>query len=133
MGEACQGRGTLQVHPCSAWRGSGQVEKEELLSVTIPVGVEEGLALRIPGKGMPSAEVGGQAGDLFAVVRVTVPPGTQSGAMLRIIQKGLPAFGGVSRGDLYLRIGVHIPEQLTRRQRELYLKLRALDDKPGVA
>jgi DnaJ-class molecular chaperone len=50
------------------WR-SGEVAQEETLAMQIPVGVEEGLALRIPGKGMPSPDPGGVPGDLFAVVR----------------------------------------------------------------
>ncbi|MBK5206353.1 MAG: DnaJ domain-containing protein [Polaromonas sp.] len=164
---ACEGRGSTLEHPCPQCQGRGEVEQEESLTVKIPVGVEEGLALRIPGKGMPSPEPGGVAGDLFAVVRtrpdsrfermgpdllrretipltdavlgatltvptlegsasVTVPPGTQPDAVLRLKEKGLPAFGEGPRGDLYLRIGVRVPEQLTQQERELYEKLRAL-------
>lgn len=165
---ACQGRGSTPLHPCPQCQGRGEVEQEESLTVKIPVGAEEGLALRIPGKGMPSPEPGGTAGDLFAVVRsrpdsrfermgadllrqetialtaavlgttlsvptlggavsVTVPPGTQPDAVLRLKDKGLPAFGKGPHGDLYLRILVQVPEQLNRRQRELYERLRALD------
>ena len=163
----CHGRGSKIEHPCPQCRGRGEVEQEESLTVKIPVGVEEGLALRIAGKGMPSPEPGGVAGDLFAVVRtrpdsrfermgpdllrlqtipltdavlgatlnvptldgsasVTVPPGTQPDAVLRLKEKGLPAFGEGPRGDLYLRIGVRVPEHLTRQEHELYEKLRAL-------
>jgi molecular chaperone DnaJ len=39
--------------------------------VTIPVGVEEGMALRIPGHGLPSREAAGPPGDLFVVVHST--------------------------------------------------------------
>jgi molecular chaperone DnaJ len=164
---ACHGRGRKLEHPCPQCQGSGEVEQEESLTVKIPVGVEEGLALRIPGKGMSSPEPGGVAGDLFAVVRtrpdsrfermgadllrletipltdavlgatlnvptldgsasVTVPPGTQPDAVLRLKEKGLPAFGEGPRGDLYLRIGVRVPEHLTRQEREHYEKLRDL-------
>ncbi len=167
---SCQGRGSQLQHPCRQCQGLGEVEQEESLTVKIPVGVEEGLALRIPGKGMASPDPGGVAGDLFAVVRtrpdarfervganllrpetialtdavlgatlnvptlegsasVTVPAGTQPDAVLRLKAKGLPAFGAGPRGDLYLRIGVRIPDQLTGPQRELYEKLRKLDRK----
>jgi molecular chaperone DnaJ len=40
--------------------------------------------------------------------------------------KGLPEFGGSSRGDLYLRLHVHVPERLTSEERELYKRLREL-------
>lgn len=163
----CQGRGSLIEHPCPDCRGSGEVEREESLTVKIPVGVEEGMALRIPGKGLPSPDPSGGNGDLFVVVRsrrdarferagadllrlesialtdavlgaklevptldgsasVSVPPGTQPDAVLRLKGKGLPVFGGGHRGDLYLRIGVRVPERLTREERELYERLRAL-------
>lgn len=40
----------------------------------LPLGVEDGMALRIPGKGMPSPEPGGIDGDLFAIVRTEPDP-----------------------------------------------------------
>lgn len=164
---ACGGQGFTHVHPCPPCDGRGEVEQEESLTVKIPIGAEEGLALRIPGKGMPSPDAGGVAGDLFAVVRtqpdprfervgtdllrqttisvtdavlgtnltvptltgsvsVVVPPGTQPDAVLRLKQQGLPAFGEGPRGDMFLRIKVQVPQQLSTPERDLYEKLRAL-------
>jgi molecular chaperone DnaJ len=71
---ACLGRGSLIDKPCPSCGGTGKTTHEEVLSVTIPVGVEEGMALRIPGRGMPSREQGGQPGDLFVVVRSASDP-----------------------------------------------------------
>lgn len=65
----CGGRGSIIEHPCPECQGSGEMEQEESLTVMIPQGVEEGMALRIPGKGMSSPETGGLAGDLYVVVR----------------------------------------------------------------
>ena len=170
---ACHGRGSIIEHPCTECRGSGEVEREEDLTVKIPQGVEEGMALRIPGKGMPSPEAGGADGDLFVVVRsrpdprferagadllrreaipltdavlgatlqvptldgsvsVTIPPGTQPGALLRLKEKGLPEFGNGRHGELYLRIEVHVPERLTREERELYERLRTIGGKQSL-
>lgn len=70
----CRGRGSIIEHPCPECSGSGEVEQEEDLTVKIPKGVEEGMALRIPGKGMPSPEAGGVTGDLFVVVRTKDDP-----------------------------------------------------------
>lgn len=67
----CHGRGSIIEHPCPVCHGSGNEKQEESLTVKIPRGAEEGMALRIPGKGMPSPEAGGIAGDLFVVVRTT--------------------------------------------------------------
>ena len=71
---SCNGRGSIIEHPCRKCYGSGQVEQDEDLTVKIPVGVEEGMALRIPGKGMPSRDAGGATGDLFVVVRSKYDP-----------------------------------------------------------
>jgi len=59
-------------------------------------------------------------------VTVTVPQGTQPNAVLRIGEKGLPHFGEMKRGDLYLRLNVHIPENLSDEERTLYTRLRDL-------
>lgn len=56
---------------------------------------------------------------------VTVPAGTQPDAVLRLRGKGLPHFQGKGKGDLYLRVKVHVPERLSTRERELYDRLRA--------
>ncbi len=164
---ACHGRGSIIEHPCHVCHGSGQEDKEETLTVKIPQGVEEGMVLRIPGKGMPSDERGGMTGDLFVVVRtqsdprferagadllrretisltdavlgttlevptldgsatVTIPPGTQPDEVLRLKGKGLPEFGNGNRGEMYLRLAVHVPERLTAEEQQLYERLRAL-------
>lgn len=64
----CHGQGQILDHPCPKCSGRGEVEQEESLTVTIPKGIEEGMALRVPGHGLPSPEPGGQPGDLFVVV-----------------------------------------------------------------
>lgn len=65
----CGGRRRVIEQPCPDCAGRGSVEREESLTVKIPIGVEEGMALRVPGRGLPSREAGGSAGDLFVVVR----------------------------------------------------------------
>jgi len=57
-------------------------------------------------------------------VTMTLPPGTSSGAKLRLKNKGL---GG--KGDLFARVKIVIPKKLTDQERELYEKLRELDQK----
>ncbi len=163
----CRGAGVIIERPCRICAGSGIVERTEALDVTIPAGIEDGMALKVPGKGQASMEAGGRPGDLFVVVRseqdprftrsgadlwrtetlsitdavlgttltiptldsdasVTVPPGTQPDSVLRLRGKGLPEFRERGRGDLLLRVKVHVPERLTARERELYDKLRSL-------
>lgn len=70
----CNGRGSIIEQPCPVCGGSGETEQEESLSVKIPQGIEEGMALRIPGKGMPSPDAKGLPGDLLVVVRTRHDP-----------------------------------------------------------
>ena len=65
----CGGRGSIIDAPCPACAGSGTVTHEESLAVTVPAGAEDGLVLRIPGKGYASEQHGGTAGDLHVIVR----------------------------------------------------------------
>jgi molecular chaperone DnaJ len=65
----CGGRGSVIDQPCAACGGSGVATREESLVVKIPPGAEDGLALRVPGKGYASADARAPAGDLLVVVR----------------------------------------------------------------
>lgn len=64
----CHGQGTFIDNPCKTCDGCGEVNQDDNLKVTIPTGVDEGTALRIPGHGLPSSAVGGPPGDLFVIV-----------------------------------------------------------------
>ena len=66
---ACSGRGEVVDERCHGCNGRGTIEREESVTVTIPVGVEQDMVLRVPGHGMPSEARNGVAGDLFVVVR----------------------------------------------------------------
>ncbi|MBE0499343.1 MAG: hypothetical protein IBX43_08910 [Campylobacterales bacterium] len=63
---------------------------------------------------------------LDGTVSLTVSQGTQPNAVLRLGKKGLPCFAQKKRGDLYLRITVHVPESLSEEERGLYVCLRRL-------
>src|SRR5208337_427220 len=56
---------------------------------------------------------------------VDVPSGAQPDTILRLSGRGLPRFDGGPRGDLYVRLQVHVPERLSDRQRRLYEQLKA--------
>jgi molecular chaperone DnaJ len=162
----CHGQGVFIDHPCRQCGGNGRQQTDDKLKVTIPPGVEEGMALRIPGHGLPSEEAGGKTGDLYVIVHtapdarfvrqgadlwrtetleiadavlgttlkidsldglldVKVPHGTQPGEILRLRGKGLVKFGGYGRGDLNLRLSVHVPEHPGKAEKALYRQLQA--------
>lgn len=161
----CHGRGTEIGEPCRACGGYGQVEKEETIKITIPPGIEDGMLLRVPKRGLPGDAPGVPPGDLHVVVytkqdgrfqrmgsdlwrsetidvagavlgttikvptlgsrvKVNIPAGTQPDEVLRLKGKGLPRYGGSGRGDLNLRIQIHIPKKISAAERDLYEKLK---------
>lgn len=55
-------------------------------------------------------------------VDVKVPEGIRTGQRLRVRGRGYPKRGG-ERGDLLLRVAIHVPHHLTDQERELFEKL----------
>jgi curved DNA-binding protein len=51
--------------------------------------------------------------------RLKVPAGIQPGTKIRLKGYGFPHLGKAGKGDLFVRIEVKVPEQLTPRQQEL--------------
>ncbi|MBC7798281.1 MAG: molecular chaperone DnaJ [Pyrinomonadaceae bacterium] len=66
----CQGKGQIIKTPCKNCRGAGRIEREKMLEVKIPAGVETGSRLQSRGEG-ESGMNGGIKGDLFIVISVT--------------------------------------------------------------
>jgi molecular chaperone DnaJ len=55
---------------CRGCRGEGRVEREKMLEIKIPAGVDTGSRLRIAGEG-EAGELGASRGDLYVIVHVT--------------------------------------------------------------
>jgi len=65
----CSGKGTIIRNPCKECKGNGRIEKEKVLEIKIPAGVETGSRLRVTGEGEGGVH-GGPSGDLFVVIHV---------------------------------------------------------------
>ncbi len=63
---------------------------------------------------------------LTGAVSVTVPPETPSGKILRLRGKGMPKYRQDGHGDLYARLYVQIPTQLTAEEKALFGQLAEL-------
>jgi len=126
---------------------------ERRIEARIPAGVRNGSRVRLAGQGGPGT-AGGQAGDLYLVVRLLphpdfelegdelhtkvpvdvftavaggevrvntlerpvmlkIPAMTHSGQTFRIRGKGMPKTGSSQRGDLYARVNLVLPENMT--------------------
>lgn len=66
---ACQGRGEVIETPCPSCHGASRVMRERTLSVTIPVGVEDGTRIRLAGEGEAGVR-GGPPGDLYIFLSI---------------------------------------------------------------
>lgn len=83
---------TVRPHPLLERRGDD-------LHMDLPITVGEavlGAGIEVPTPDGP--------------VRVKVPPHSQAGRQLRVKGRGVPHLRGGGRGDLYLRLVVHVPE-----------------------
>lgn len=62
---SCNGQGTTITDKCSSCHGDGTMREEEVISINIPAGVEEGMQMAVSGKG--NSVRNGVAGDLMVV------------------------------------------------------------------
>jgi molecular chaperone DnaJ len=65
--------------------------------------------------------------------KVKVPAGTQPGQRVRLKSKGMPVLRSKDIGDLYVQLDVEMPQNLTRRQRELmeeFQRISTQDNSP---
>ncbi|MDR0506665.1 MAG: molecular chaperone DnaJ [Dysgonamonadaceae bacterium] len=69
----------------------------------------------------PQAAIGAtvEIPTLDGKAKIKVDPGTQPGKVLRLRNKGLPSVNHYGTGDLLINIGVYIPENLTKEQKEV--------------
>jgi len=67
---SCRGQGYKILIACDKCKGSGYQSKDEVLKVTIPAGVDNGMSIRLAGKGMTSP-YGGPSGSLYVSMVVS--------------------------------------------------------------
>ncbi len=162
----CGGKGYVPVEQCPVCKGKGYLNKKENLEVRIPPGADNGLNLRIKGKGNedgdliltirinPDKNFNRDGDDLYTEItvpfteaaiggeeniqlpdgeniRIKIPPGTQPGELIKLKGKGMPRLGRHGSGDLFIKINVSIPKNLTSRQRELLMEFERENDKRG--
>jgi molecular chaperone DnaJ len=65
----CNGAGKTIRKPCPICRGAGTVQRERMLQVAIPPGVEDGTRIRVQGEGEAGGQ-GAQNGDLYVHISI---------------------------------------------------------------
>jgi molecular chaperone DnaJ len=73
----------------------------------------------------PQAALGAEISipTLDGTTDIKIRPGTQPGETITLRGKGMPRFRGYGRGDLFVRVGISVPEKLTSQQRALLEQL----------
>lgn len=67
--QKCHGTGEIIKEPCPHCHGEGVVEGEEIINITIPAGVDNGMQMTLSGKG-DAARKGGINGDLLVHFKI---------------------------------------------------------------
>lgn len=65
----CMGMGEVITSPCTSCHGEGRVTEAKTYSLEVPAGIEDGMQLRLTGRG-PAGIRGGAYGDLYVRMRV---------------------------------------------------------------
>jgi molecular chaperone DnaJ len=94
---------TTRVAPSPVFRQRPDGNLEVDLPVTVPEAIQ-GAAIEVP--------------TLNGSKTIRIPPGTQHGSVQRLRGDGPPRPKGGGRGDIYYRIQLEIPKQLTDEQRQ---------------
>lgn len=84
---------------------------------------------------MYTAILGGdaQVNTMSGPLKLKIPGGTQNGKVLRLKGKGMPVYGKADQhGDLYVKIDVTLPTNLSAEERELLERLRKLRHQNAV-
>lgn len=68
--DKCGGSGKIVTESCSACGGKGVVNKNKIINVSIPAGVENGAVLQLAGEGNATKGKGGRNGNLLLVISV---------------------------------------------------------------
>ena len=69
----CRGTGKKIEQPCSDCHGRGRIQRDKMLAVKVPPGVDNGDRIRLGGEG-EAGQNGGPPGDLYVDIRVTGHP-----------------------------------------------------------
>ncbi len=77
---------------------------------------------------LAAAILGGEVGlaTLNGNLSLKIPPETQNGKVFRLAGKGMPQLGNADYGNLFAKVKVVLPTNLTEEERRLFERLRSL-------
>jgi molecular chaperone DnaJ len=77
---------------------------------------------------LATAMLGGEIGlaTLNGNLSLRIPPETQNGKVFRLAGKGMPQLGNANYGNLFAKVKVVLPTNLTQEEKKLFERLRSL-------
>ncbi len=77
---------------------------------------------------LATAVLGGEVGlpTLDGKLSLKIPPETQNGKVFRLAGKGMPQLGNANYGNMFAKVNVVLPTNLTEEERRLFERLRSL-------
>ncbi len=77
---------------------------------------------------LATAVLGGEVGlpTLNGNLSLKIPPETQNGKVFRLAGKGMPQLGNANYGNMFAKVKVVLPTNLTEEERKLFERLRSL-------
>ena len=106
----CQGAGSVVESPCGLCLGTGRKKQAQKISVKIPAGADNGLHLRLSGKG-EAGFLGGPAGDLYIHITVKEHP--------QLKRRGLDLEGEVKITYLQALLGAQVKAPYLEGKKEI--------------
>ncbi|MCK4362409.1 MAG: DnaJ domain-containing protein, partial [Dehalococcoidia bacterium] len=81
---------------------------------------------------LTDAVLGGEVSvsSLKGKLSLKIPPETQNGKVFRLAGQGMPRMGATTKGDLFAKVKVVMPQKLTERERELFRQLKEIQAQP---
>ncbi|MEJ2739087.1 MAG: DnaJ C-terminal domain-containing protein [Dehalococcoidia bacterium] len=75
-----------------------------------------------------TAVLGGEVGvpTLKGQVALKIPPETQNGNVFRLTNKGMPVLGKSTYGNLFAKVKIVMPKNLSAKEKELFEQLKAM-------
>lgn len=165
----CRGTGHIIKDACPDCKGAGVKQKEKVIKVKIPAGIEDETRMRISGAGEAGSR-GGQNGDLYVFISVkphklytreggnlyaripismccaalggkieipsidgekielSIDPGAQNDQVVKVKGQGMMIMRSHRRGDLFVKLRVETPVNLSARQKELLEEFREISE-----
>jgi len=67
----------------------------------------------------------------FGSFNITVPAESQNGKLFKLSEQGMPVYNSTAKGDLYVKLSVVLPTNLSEKEKELFSELSAIRGEKG--